>query len=157
MHDEKETELEITIGQISDVDTIAHFQAAMAMETEGMTLDIDRVTHGVTAVMQDESKGKYVVAKQSGEVIGSLMLTKEWSDWNCQWYWWIQSVYVTPQHRGCGVYKAMFSKVKTMASAENVSQIRLYVDKTNQRAQRVYEKLGMSETHYLMYEVAELR
>ena len=156
MQAEKGTEFEINIGQISDVDTIARFQVAMALETEGMTLDLDRVTRGVTAAMHDESKGRYVVVRQSGEVIGSLMLTKEWSDWNCQWYWWIQSVYVTPQHRGRGVYKAMYSKVKAMASDENVSQIRLYVDKTNQRAQRVYEKLGMSETHYLMYEVAEL-
>ncbi|MBR3859526.1 MAG: GNAT family N-acetyltransferase [Bacteroidaceae bacterium] len=31
--------------------------------------------------------------------VGSLMLTREWSDWNNQWYWWIQSVYVTPEHR----------------------------------------------------------
>ena len=156
MQTEKGTECEVTIGQISDIDTIARFQIVMALETEGMTLDLERVTRGVSAVMQDKSKGRYVVVRQSGEVIGSLMLTKEWSDWNCQWYWWIQSVYVTPQHRGRGVYKAMFSKVKAMAKDENVSQIRLYVDKTNQRAQCVYEKLGMSETHYLMYEATEL-
>ncbi len=64
----------------------------------------------------------------------SLMLTREWSDWNCQWYWWIQSVYVEPQHRGKGVYRAMYERVKQMARNENVSQVRLYVDKTNNTA-----------------------
>ena len=39
------------------------------------------------------------------------------------------------------------------AQNEGVTQVRLYVDKDNQKAQSVYQKLGMSECHYLMYEV----
>lgn len=80
------------------------------------------------------------------------MLTKEWSDWTDKWYWWIQSVYVIPEYRGKGVYKAMYNKVKEAAKAENISQVRLYVDKTNFRAQKVYQKSGMHESHYLLYE-----
>ena len=143
---------EITVGTTNDINAIAAFQVAMAMESEGTTLDLERVTRGVTMAMADEAKGKYIVARIDGKAVGSLMLTREWSDWNCQWYWWIQSVYVEPQHRKKGVYKAMYSKVKQMAQAENVSQVRLYVDKTNTSAQKAYQRLGMDETHYLMYE-----
>ena len=143
---------EITVGSTNDINAIAAFQVAMAMESEGTTLDLERVTRGVTMAMADEAKGKYIVARIDGKAVGSLMLTREWSDWNCQWYWWIQSVYVEPQHRKKGVYKAMYSKVKQMAQAENVSQVRLYVDKTNTSAQHAYQCLGMDETHYLMYE-----
>ena len=143
---------EITVGTNNDINAIAAFQVAMAMESEGTTLDLERVTRGVTMAMVDEAKGKYIVARIDGKAVGSLMLTREWSDWNCQWYWWIQSVYVEPQHRKKGVYKAMYSKVKEMAQAENVSQVRLYVDKTNTSAQKAYQRLGMDETHYLMYE-----
>ena len=143
---------EITVGTNNDINAIAAFQVAMAMESEGTTLDLERVTRGVTMAMADEAKGKYIVARIDGKAVGSLMLTREWSDWNCQWYWWIQSVYVEPQHRKKGVYKAMYSKVKEMAQAENVSQVRLYVDKTNTSAQQAYQRLGMNETHYLMYE-----
>ena len=143
---------EITVGTTNDINAIAAFQVAMAMESEGTTLDLERVTRGVTMAMADEAKGKYIVARIDGKAVGSLMLTREWSDWNCQWYWWIQSVYVEPQHRKKGVYKAMYSKVKEMAQAENVSQVRLYVDKTNTSAQQAYQRLGMNETHYLMYE-----
>lgn len=143
---------EITVGTTNDINAIAAFQVAMAMESEGTTLDLERVTRGVTMAMADEAKGKYIVARIDGKAVGSLMLTREWSDWNCQWYWWIQSVYVEPQHRKKGVYKAMYSKVKEMAQAENVSQVRLYVDKTNTSAQQAYQRLGMDETHYLMYE-----
>lgn len=142
----------ITVGTTNDINAIAGFQVAMAMESEGTTLDLERVTRGVTMAMDDEAKGQYIVARCEGKVVGSLMLTREWSDWNCQWYWWIQSVYVEPRHRGKGVYRAMYEQVKQMARNENVSQVRLYVDKTNNTAQHAYQHLGMTETHYLMYE-----
>ena len=142
----------IEIGNAEDIAYIARFQVAMAMESEGTTLNLERVTRGVTMAMADDAKGRYIVARIDGKAVGSLMLTREWSDWNCQWYWWIQSVYVEPQHRKKGVYKAMYSKVKQMAQAENVSQVRLYVDKTNTSAQQAYQRLGMDETHYLIYE-----
>ena len=102
--------------------------------------------------MEDPYKGTYIVAKTEDATVGSLMLTREWSDWTNRWYWWIQSVYVTPEFRGKGVYRAMYTKVKELAKEAGVTQIRLYVDKTNFRAQKVYQKLGMDECHYLMYE-----
>lgn len=49
--------------------------------------------------MRDFWSRIYWVARIGEMPVGSLMLTREWSDWNNQWYWWIQSVYVTPEHR----------------------------------------------------------
>ena len=142
----------VSQGKICDIDSIVQFQADMAMESEGCVLDKEKVTKGVTAAMLDDSKGIYWVAKYEGRTIGSLMITREWSDWNNEWYWWIQSVYVTPEYRKQGVYKAMYQKVKDAAKENNVSQIRLYADKTNLSAQKAYQSLGMHESHYLMFE-----
>ena len=142
----------VSRGEVCDIDTIVQFQADMAMESEGSVLDKEKVTKGVTAAMLDDSKGIYWVAKYEGKTIASLMITREWSDWNNEWYWWIQSVYVTPEYRKQGVYKAMYQKVKDAAKENNVSQIRLYADKTNLSAQKAYQSLGMHESHYLMFE-----
>ena len=142
----------VSQGKICDIDSIVQFQADMAMESEGCVLDKEKVTKGVTAAMLDDSKGIYWVAKYEGRTIGSLMITREWSDWNNEWYWWIQSVYVTPEYRKQGVYKAMYQKVKDAAKENNVSQIRLYADKTNLSAQKAYQSLGMHKSHYLMFE-----
>ena len=142
----------ITRGAACDIESIVQFQADMAMESEGCVLDKEKVTKGVTSAILDDSKGVYWVAKFEKRPIGSLMLTREWSDWNNEWYWWIQSVYVIPEFRRKGVYKAMYKNVKDAAKANNVSQIRLYVDKTNVSAQKVYQNLGMQESHYLMFE-----
>ena len=142
----------ITRGEACDIDSIVQFQADMAMESEGCLLDREKVAKGVAAAMLDESKGMYWVAKFDGKTIGSLMITREWSDWNNEWYWWIQSVYVAPEYRRQGVYKAMYMKVKDAAKGSNVSQIRLYADRSNLSAQKVYKSLGMHESHYLMFE-----
>ena len=131
---------------------IARFQVEMAMESEGLALDSERVRRGVDAVMADQAKGRYVVAQSDGRVVGCLMITREWSDWNCSWYWWIQSVYVLPAYRARGIYRAMYCNVQERAMAEGVSLIRLYVDKSNSTAQAVYRKLGMEECHYSLYE-----
>ena len=112
---ENKINYQITTGTKEDINAIAQFQVDMAAESEGTTLDIARVTPGVAAVMDDEYKGTYIIARADGQPIGSLMLTREWSDWTNRWYWWIQSVYVKPEYRGKGAYRAMYAKIKEMA------------------------------------------
>lgn len=148
------TDLDLTItrGKASDIEAIVRFQADMAMESEGTMLDMDRLTLGVTSAINDEQKGTYLVARANDTPIGSLMVTREWSDWNNMWYWWIQSVYVLPEYRNQGVYRAMYATLKDMAKENGVSQVRLYADRTNHSAQQVYRRLGMTESHYLMFE-----
>jgi len=140
-------------AQNSDAAIIASFQIEMALESEGLALDLEIVERGVKAALEDSSKGLYFVAKDaSGAVAGSLFLTKEWSDWHNSEYWWIQSVYVQPQFRRQGVFSSLYSFVKQTALSEGVTSLRLYVDKDNRSAQQCYRSLGMDECHYLMYE-----
>ena len=146
--------MEIRLANAGDAGAIAGFQAAMAMETEKKTLDGTVVLAAVNDVFADRTKGFYVVAEDEGRVIGSLMITYEWSDWRRSWWWWIQSVYVVPEARGRKVYSRLFDFVKERAcEAENVKGIRLYVETENLHAQKVYEKLGMERSPYFMYDV----
>jgi GNAT superfamily N-acetyltransferase len=145
--------MEIRIATASDVPALVEFNQAMALETEHKVLDADVLTAGVSAVFADAAKGFYVVAEEAGVVAAGLMVTTEWSDWRNGWFWWIQSVYVRPEHRGKGLYGQMYEFVKAKGDAAgNTCGYRLYVEKENERAQRVYEKLGMDRTYYLMYE-----
>ena len=94
-----------------------------------------------------------MVAEENKQIIGGLMITFEWSDWRDAWFWWIQSVYIMPDFRGQGIYRLLYEFVKEFAAkSENVCGFRLYVEKENLSAQKVYEKLGMDQSHYLMYE-----
>ena len=97
--------IEIRRSQPTDTETIARFNAAMAWETERKKLDLPTVLRGVVGVFTDPGNGFYVVATHDGEVVGSLLVTYEWSDWRCGRFWWIQSVYVQPEFRRRGVFR----------------------------------------------------
>jgi len=138
----------------SDRDSIVHMNAAMALETEGVALDRDRLSGGVTAALADPSKAFYLLAERGGEVVGQLMVTTEWSDWRNGVFWWIQSVYITPSWRRRGVYRALYAQVLSEAEArDDVCGVRLYVHHDNTVAQATYESLGMVRSDYHMYEV----
>ena len=145
--------MNIRLATADEIDSLVEFNQAMALETEGKRLDPDTLKQGVAAVFADEKKGFYVVAEDDGRISGGLMVTYEWSDWRNSWFWWIQSVYIVPESRGKSIYRQMYKFVQQMAAEKgNVCGFRLYVEHDNERARRVYEKLGMQASHYLMYE-----
>lgn len=145
--------MNIRLAQKEDAPALVDFNQAMALETEGKRLDSEILKSGVEAIFGDEKKGFYVVAENEDRIVGGLMVTFEWSDWRNNWFWWIQSVYILPDFRGRKIYRLLYEFVKQRAEAsKNVCGFRLYVERENERAQKVYEKLGMEESHYLMYE-----
>jgi len=145
--------MNIRLANASDAADLVEFNQAMALETEGKHLDSEILKNGVEAVFSDEKKGFYVVTEADAKIVGGLMVTFEWSDWRNGWFWWIQSVYILPDYRGRRIYRLMYEFVKNKANqAKNVCGFRLYVEKENVNAQKVYEKLGMESSHYLMYE-----
>jgi len=150
LHDE----IHVRAGESRDTHTIAAFNVAMAIETESRQLDPPTVTDGVRALLANPDAGFYLVAEKRGEIVGSLMVTFEWSDWRNKCFWWIQSVYVAPAARRRGVFTQLFHDVRSRAAARSdVCGLRLYVEQHNQVAQATYKSLGMDETHYDMYEV----
>jgi len=146
-------EILIRLARRDDAPAMVQFNQAMALETEGKTLDTQILTSGVSSVFDDQRKGFYAVAEAYGQIVGGLMITFEWSDWRNGWFWWIQSVYILPDFRGRKIYSLLYAFVKKEAEKQgDVCGFRLYVEKENERAQKVYEKLGMQKTYYFMYE-----
>ncbi|MFZ4713358.1 MAG: GNAT family N-acetyltransferase [Bacteriovoracaceae bacterium] len=136
-----------------DLNFIATSQVAMAFETENLKLDPSIVKKGVMAVLNDASKGVYYVAEINQQVVACLLTIPEWSDWRNGTVLWIHSVFVEEKVRGLGVYKDLYLHLQAIVqNSDQYRGLRLYVDKTNVRAQAVYQKLGMSKEHYELYE-----
>ena len=145
----------ITVRKAKKIDknTIANFQVSMAKETEQIDLDRDIVNKGVNAVFNSPEKGIYFVSESENKIIASLLITFEWSDWRNGNVYWIHSIYVLPEFRKKGVFKTMYLHLKNIAQMdENIRGLRLYVDKTNINAQKVYEIMGMDGDHYMLFE-----
>ena len=149
-----EKEIQIRKAEPTDIETITAFNQAMARETEGKSLDSDVAHRGVEAVFRSPDKGFYLIAEIEGEVVGSLLITYEWSDWRSGNFWWIQSVYVVRKWRRRGVYRALHQFVcETARAREDVCGIRLYVSRDNPIARQTYARLGMTQSHYDMFEI----
>ncbi len=140
-----------------DADTIVEFNRAMALETENRQLDLPTLRQGIRAFLENSGYGSYIVAElpedKSRKPVGQLMITYEWSDWRNGVFWWIQSVYVAPERRGRGVFRAMYDHILAKAQAEpKVCGIRLYVERENRSAQVVYQRVGLAPSVYTVFE-----
>ena len=139
-------------GRPDDAPVVAAFNIALARETEEHGLDPAVIGPGVEAVLGDPSKGLYFLAEEDGRAVGQSMVTFEWSDWRNGWLWWIQSVFVAPEARSRGVFRALHARVVEEARARGVVGIRLYVFEPNARAREVYRRLGMKDAGYRVLE-----
>jgi GNAT superfamily N-acetyltransferase len=146
---------EITIRRAGkgDARTVAGFNVAMARETEARVLPQETALAGVLGLLSHPEYGFYLLAEAEGVVLGCLMVTFEWSDWRNGLFWWVQSVYVHPEHRRRGVYRRLYGYLREAALGQaGVCGLRLYVERDNAAACRTYEALGMKEAHYRMFE-----
>ena len=136
-----------------DAPHIINFQKRMAWETEKLELDDATLEKGVQAVFDNPAKGTYYVSETDGIVTGSFLITPEWSDWRNGEILWFQSVYVLPEYRKQHIFRAMYEHIQSMVqNSDEYAGIRLYVDKTNNIAQKVYQKMGMINHHYELFE-----
>jgi ribosomal protein S18 acetylase RimI-like enzyme len=137
----------------ADIPVIVDFQVRLADETEGVKLDEALVTKGLEALFSDPSRGMYSIALLDKEIAGCHLITYEWSEWRNGNVWWIQSVYVKKSFRKLGVFKAMYDNlIGQIKKDPGILGLRLYVDKSNARAQEVYQSMGMNGEHYTVFE-----
>ncbi len=136
----------------ADAPTIVEFNRRLAEESESKTLDPAVLRAGVAAALADpDRKGPYFLAVEGAKVLGQMQITYEWSDWRNGWAWWIQGVYVLPEARRRGVFRALYDHVYQLAKQDpEVITLRLYVERDNHAAQQTYLRMGMEWMSYLM-------
>ncbi|KAL3698617.1 hypothetical protein R1sor_012693 [Riccia sorocarpa] len=136
-----------------DLSVLLDFQLRMAEETEGLKLERAILEQGLTAGLADSRKCCCYVAIDGNEIVGCNMITFSWSPLDNATVWWLQSVYVKQSHRQCGVFRQMYESLKsTVEQDSSITGLRLYVDVTNHRAQKVYASVGMDGGRYKLFE-----
>ena len=136
-----------------DLPILVAFNLALATETESKTLDPDVLARGVDAALAEPGRLRYWLAESHGRPVGQVAITREWSDWRAGWIWWFQSVYVLPESRRLGVFRALHSHVRDLArNSPDVIGLRLYVEAANTRAHQTYRALGLVPGGYRVFE-----
>ena len=132
---------------------LARFNTEMAFETEGKKLVDEIINSGVLNLIRQPKYGSYFTTVQDKKAVGSLLTTYEYNVALHKQIYWIQSVYVEAHCRGQGIFRSLYDKAIDEARKKNSYSVKLYVEKTNEKAKGVYTKLGMSNNHQEIYEV----
>lgn len=147
-------DLNIRKAVVDDVDTIVDFNQRLANETEDRQLPDRVLSAGVRKALELPGDVRYFVAEHDGEIVGQLMITREWSDWRNGWAAWLQSVYVRSDYRGRGVFRRLLGFVHQILSDDSDTVLlRLYVENENLVAQETYRKLGFQDPGYQVMEM----
>ena len=136
---------------MADADTLVEFTLREAEDAEGVRLNAARVRRGVTAALDDSRLAQYWVATGlGGDIAASISTLKEWSNFHGGHYWWVQSLFVAPDHRGSGLVDLLLDHVAREAADAGALDLRLYAHAANERALRVYDRCGFTEAPYVL-------
>lgn len=142
----------------SDIDTLVRFTLQEAYEAEGVERDETAVTRGVEGAFRDPPLATYWMAEASGQgVVGSTSVVTEWSDFQGGHYWWIQSLFIVPEHRGGGLVDLLIDRLARAASAAGALELRLYAHSSNERALRAYRRCGFTIAPYVIMRMPTVR
>jgi ribosomal protein S18 acetylase RimI-like enzyme len=134
----------------ADTDTLVAFTQSEALDAERRTLSRADVQRGVAGGFATPPKARYWVVESGGAVVASASIVTEWSNFRGGDYWWIQSLYILPEHRGKGLVDVLLRHLVDEARAGGAIDLRLYGYNTNARALRAYQRFGFREAPYLI-------
>ncbi|MEZ5291252.1 MAG: GNAT family N-acetyltransferase [Vicinamibacterales bacterium] len=134
----------------ADVQALVAFTISEALDAEGRTLSRADVQRGVEGAFAVPTRARYWVVELRGGVVASTSIVTEWSNFRGGEYWWIQSLYILPEHRGSGLVDVILKHLVQEAKAADAIDLRLYGYNTNARALRAYQRFGFREAPYLI-------
>lgn len=135
----------------ADAGVLVAFTQQEAREAEGLDLVEVDVRRAVDAAFADPPRATYwVVEDGAGCIVASMSIVTEWSDFRGGEYWWIQSIFITPEHRGRGLLERIVGHLAETARGAGALDLRLYVHAGNERALRAYRRCGFVDAPYVI-------
>lgn len=141
----------IRLATRDDIDTLVAFTLQEALDAERTHSTEAAVRRGVEAAFAIPPRATYWVAESIDHVVvASTSIVTEWSDFHGGDYWWVQSVFVTPEHRGGGLVDLLLDHLAALARAAGALDLRLYAHESNDRALRAYRRCGFTVAPYVI-------
>jgi GNAT superfamily N-acetyltransferase len=135
----------------ADLSALVAFTLQEAREAEHLALDTQAATLGVRCAFDEPSVAAYWVAEaQNGEIVASTSVVTEWSNYYGGKYWWVQSLFIAPEHRGGGLIDLLLNHLAAEAETAGALDLRLYVNSSNQRAIHAYERCSFNVAPYII-------
>lgn len=111
------------------------------------------VLDGVWAWLMDDAADVKAIVSASGDTILGFAMYRSLPDtFTAKPSWFLDDLYVAPEHRGSGAASALITEVAARATRQGGGALRWITAESNETAQRVYNKLA-KRTDYVTYEM----
>lgn len=130
----------IRVALPDDIPVISEMSSALATDSTGPQATPERVFRGVRAVLLRPENGTYFLALVEGQVVGQIMLTREWNDHLNGWTAWMRRLFVRPEHRGIGIGRALCKYL--ISAATDAVEYKCNVYGGNDVSTGLFESLG---------------
>lgn len=111
------------------------------------------VLDGVWGWLMDDAAEVTGIVSASGDTLLGFALYRSMPDtFTARPSWFLDDLYVAPEHRGSGAATALIKEVARRAKAAGGGALRWFTAESNTTAQSIYNKLG-KRTDFLTYEM----
>jgi GNAT superfamily N-acetyltransferase len=130
-----------------DTATVADLHAILELlrfQFDEHDVDLDRNTleAAIATQLTDETLGFFLVARQTGRVIGVAAVSFAWTLEHGGKSAWLDELFVTEDQRGQGVGTALLRQALHTAWRMGCAAVDLEVDREHRKAERLYVREG---------------
>ena len=134
MHIEKATS--------ADIPALSELLSALFSQEEEFTPNPEAQFKGLAQIINHPDIGAVLLARQDGQVVGMVNLLFTISTALGERVALLEDMVVSSQERGVGVGTQLLAEAIVFARSHGCRRITLLTDRTNEAAQRFYEKQG---------------
>ncbi len=99
-----------------------------------------RIEYAVEGLLGNPDRGFILIARLDGASIGVAYVSRQWVLEHGGGAAWLEELYVSPEHRGGGIGRAMLLAVIRHARKIGCHAVDLEVERAHRRAEHLYER-----------------
>lgn len=134
--------MQINTANASDIPALCELLNILFSQEADFNPDYEAQSRGLARIIDSPEVGLIIVARQEGQVVGMVNLLYTVSTALGGRVALLEDMVVSPDARGSGVGSRLLEQAIQSAKSEGCKRITLLTDKTNESAQRFYQKHG---------------
>jgi GNAT superfamily N-acetyltransferase len=141
--------MEFSTATRSDVAQLVELLGILFTQEAELAPDPEKQRRALEMILADPSRARIYVARENGKAIAMAALHFTTSTAEGGKVVGLEDCIVHPDHRRCGIGKALLAYVLEQARVEGALRVMLLTDGDNTRAQALYRQLGFSPSSML--------
>lgn len=141
--------LTVRAARKADLDGMARLLAVLFTQEAELHADARKQRAGLRLILDEPKRGRLFVAEAGGEIVGMVSLLFTVSTFLGSRVALLEDMVVAPGLRGRGIGSRLIEHALDQARRMRLGRITLLTDRTNRKAQRLYERFGFARSSML--------